>query len=272
MIYTMELPSRGKFKKIPSVVKVKEWSLFDIKEFSKSADRTLDDVFVDYLNRALSFEEEGQRFAAGELCEQDRAYILLNVRVNAIGPEYSFNYTHRDIQKIEGKDKDLCGTINEVKLNIAERVNVKDIPSSYKDFLKIEIPNGDQVRVKIPSYNYSVTATQRFEDKLGVTIDKLEEDDPDLMIFFLSLYFAGVGNHRFDDPMEAFNYICGLDSTNAQAIIKIVQHYRDWGPDLTVEGECKGCGKPFRFPFPFMDSFFFAEGRSSFNVEAAIKA
>lgn len=269
MVLTLDLPSKGRMRRIPKVLKVKEWTLEDIKDLSKSADASLDDVFVDVLNRRIVREGLEPKFEPGMLCEQDRLYIVLTMRVNILGGQYEFYYTHSEL---DGDGKELCGHKQEVKVDLT-KMEIKDIPDIYQDHMYIELPScKEQVRVALPSYAYTRDSKQVWEKARGVVFNDVASNDPELILFWTALYFSGVNDQRFSNIMESIKWLQDRDVSDAAALIDIHEFFSNWGPDMIVTGKCEKCQKEYSFRFPFLNSFFFDKTKFKFDIKSAVKS
>lgn len=270
MILTLELPSKGKIKFIPAYLKIKEWDLEDIKNLSKATASALDDVFNDVLSKDIIREGLDPKFTPGLLGEQDRMFILLNVRANVIGSQYEFLYTHSMVNPTTKKET--CGEQMTIKKNIVDEVIVKEIPDKYFPHVYVELPSSkDNMRVLMPSYDYVKSSKQLYKDKKGQDIDSLEGDDPDNVLFWASLYFSGVNDKRFQNVMDTLQYLYSLGAPDTAAIMDTVDYFREWGPQAEISGDCPKCKRRYQFPFPFLDSFFFDKTRFHFDIQSAIK-
>ncbi|GAI99651.1 unnamed protein product, partial [marine sediment metagenome] len=207
---------------------------------------------------------------------QDRMHVLLIMRANIIGPAYEFTYTHSVLEPMTKKE--LCGLKIEHKIDLSKDIVCKTVPEEYEPHIWIQLPSlKKHLRLNIPNYNYIKESRALYQQKMGVAVEDLETEDA--VIFWMSLYFSGVEDHRFQDVAESQEFLFKLGPEDAAAVANMVEYFRDWGPEMTIEGECPKCKevgrdleiRRYRFQLPLLDSFFFDKDRFTFDLRSAIK-
>lgn len=268
MIYTVDLPSLGKVKGVPRTIKINEWSLLDIKDFSKANKSALDDALTASMDRSLVQDNPNAPIRGGMFVSQDRWHILLSLRVNTMGSDYSFFYYHHVMENGENK----CGFKNEVDVDLVKDIEVKDIPAEYVEHVGVKLPCGIWARIKVPTHLESREARALFEKRIGKSYDDLDEDDADLSVFALAQYVSGKDQTRFGTILDSLKFVESLNAKDVSALMDAVGYFRIWGPMLSMKRTCGGCAKEYSFRLPLLDSFFYSKSGFEFDLKAAISA
>ena len=272
VVFPMELPSNGKIKGVPDILNVREWDTEDLCDISKTQGGFLDSTFTQVLNKCVVKDKDTQNFSAEDLVEQDRIFVMLNMRLNILGPEYDFPFIH---SVIEG-GKEQCGKSIKVEIDLRKDIPITAIPDNYKSHIEIPLPSKKVVRVLLPSFRYLKESKDIVRKVQEVDMDELPVSDPNKIMFLIATHISGEGTgkkaNRFESILQAIEFVKRLGSEDLAAVLKIIEYFRIWGADMMIDKECPHCKRRYRFRMPIEDQFFFDPARFSFDVQGAIRA
>jgi len=279
MTFKLDLPSNGRVRGVPKSIWIKEWTIRDINDMSQASDEALDDVLFTVINRGIDRSQPGMNeFNPLMLPMQDRLFILLQMKINVVGPMYTIKYTHRVPEASGEYDKDgapiikeTCGHDLVLNLDLTKEIKINDIPEKYHRNVGIKIPCGEVVRIRIATYDYYVESRKWFKDNFGKDPVDLPSGDPDYVLFMIATYLAGYDSVPFRSFEEAWRYLISKGARDVSALADTYTYFSDWGPKLEVEGVCPNCERRYSFRLPFFESFFFDSEQFNFDIESAIE-
>lgn len=243
---TITLPSLGKFRNIPANITIRAMSLLDEKR--RLASNGVEAI-VQLISRCVTSPEN---FDAGDLCQFDLDYAMIELRALSHGNAYPVTVTCPH-----------CGaTIDKVlDLSQLECVNVDDSFSS--EFEIGPLPNcGDTLKVKILTYNDE----KRMNEEAKKILNKFPNYEGDPRDILDYVYKVVEVNGEKLPYVHLKPYVENLSATDSIYFDEAYSdHLKEYGINPIVDFECNRCNESFSRMLPINDEFFrpkyYSEGR-----------
>ena len=180
-----------------------------------------------------------------ELFGRDIDAIMLFMRVVTYGPEYDIQATHNCEN---AKEQEYTVNLEDI-IRRMKRLDPTLIESSYK----VTLDNGQVVQLRPTRFVDVITALQNLDVKKKMTADEVK----DALFRNLSQVIDNVDGIK--DRFMIDEWLRKVPVTSVNAIAEAIDGANNWGPDFTVELQCRDCGEVFKAELPINPVSFFSE-------------
>ncbi|HEC65871.1 MAG TPA: hypothetical protein ENI23_11275 [bacterium] len=277
MYYDFILPSKGRLSGVPEILRFSKLKVEHHKQLITSGIQQFDSVFQSVLSNML---DPGCGFNIELLSEQDKFYILMQMRSTSIGNIYTVK-----IPKCQICEKSFD---HEVDLNALE---IEFLKEDYVDGLRIKIRD-DELILKIPRWPDIQEVSLLFNEDIDSKYTSKELTNPEFeygpedafLRYKFNMYACAKFADRDSTLKERYIYFGSTWNIDDEDILlSWLEEYYPFGVNRSIKIEhdddpCKKLAKKEgvetiqEFELPFQPSFFLSEAKYRRSFRDAVVA
>jgi hypothetical protein len=243
-----QLPSRGLFYQngeLADTVKDGEVHVHPMSALAEIHMKNPDQLFSGQAVETVFKDCVGGVAKPSELLSKDVDAIMMFLRTVTYGPNYEFSAVHTCEN---AKEHSYLADVDSF-IGTMEMID----PTTVDSLFRIELPNGQVVKLQPSRYAQVVQLLKANEGKNKIEVEDMKRN----LMMMLSSVVVQVDD-CIDKKLIA-EWLSKIPTTWISRIAERVEKVNEWGPSMRWKGNCRDCGAEFEVELPINPVSFFTE-------------